>query len=121
MDLVLKGRGVRVTDHVRRSVEHRLGKLEKLHRRPARVEVEVIEASPRIDGGHRVEVAYSAGRKTFRAGGSGRDVDAALDQVAERLERQMATYRGKLRNRLIRGGNRLKSPRTSSGTPRSSE
>ena len=121
MDLVLKGRGVRITDQIRRSTEHKLTKLERLHRRPARVEVEVIEANPRIDGGHHVEVAYATGRATFRAQGSGRDIESALDQVADRLERQMSTYRGKLRARLTRGTNRLQSPRTSSHSPRTSE
>ena len=120
MDLVVKGRGVRVGDDLRRAAERKLGKLERLHRRPARVEVEVTEASPRIDGGHRVEAAYSTGRRTFRAEGTGRDVEAALDQVAERLERQLVSYRGKLRSRLIRGGNRLQSGRTSPEGPRPS-
>ena len=117
MELVVKGRGVRVTEDLRRSAERRLAKLERLHRRPARVELEIIQENPRIDGGHRVDAAYSAGRRTFRAEGTGRDVEAAIDQVAERLERQLSTYRGKLRSRLTRQGNRLQSPRTSSEEP----
>lgn len=110
MDLVVKGRGVRVSDDLRRSAERHFAKLERLHRRAARVEVEVIQENPRIDGGHRVDVSYSAGRRTFRAEGAGRDVEAALDQVVDRLERQLSTYRGKLRARLTRRGNRLQSP-----------
>ena len=121
MDLVVKGRGVRVSDDLRHAAERKLSKLERMHRRPARAEVEVIEANPRIDGGHRVEVAYFAGRKTFRAEGTGRDVEAALDQVTDRLERQIVSYRGRLRSRLIRRGNRLQSPRTSSEGPGTSE
>jgi len=114
MDLRLKGRGVRITDNVRRTAEHKLAKLERLDPRVVRVEVEIIgDLNPRIDGGHRVEVAFQSGRRTFRASGAGRDVESALDQVVERLERQLSKYRGKLRNRLFRRVNRLQSPRTS--------
>jgi len=121
MDLVLKARGLRITDQLRRSAEHKLAKLERLHRLPARVEVEVIEENPRIDGGHRVDVSYSTGRRTFRAEGAGRDVDTALDQVAERLERQLSTYRSKRRQRLTGRGYRLQSTRTSSEASGTSE
>jgi ribosome-associated translation inhibitor RaiA len=40
-------------------------------------------------------------------------VDSALDQVLQRLERQISTHKGKLRNRLNRRANRLQSPGTS--------
>jgi ribosomal subunit interface protein len=115
MDLVLKGRGTRLSDQVRRLAEHKLAKLERLNRRVSRVEVEIIEEhNPRLgDGSHRVEVACDAGRRVFRAQGVGTDVDSALDQVVERLERQMSTYRGKLRDRLTGRANRLHSRRTS--------
>jgi ribosome-associated translation inhibitor RaiA len=39
----------------------------------------------------------------FRATGSGHDVDTALDQVIERLERQINSHRGKLRDRRQAG------------------
>ncbi len=114
MDLVLKGRGVRITDQVRRTAEHKLAKIERLEPRLIRMEVELIEErNPRIDGHHRVEVACQAGRRRFRAQGAGPDVESALDQVIERLERQIESRRGKLRGRWTRKGNRLQSPRTS--------
>src|SRR5881628_2346726 len=100
MDLVLKGRGVRITDQIRRMAEHKLGKLARIDPRVRRLEVEVTkEPNPRIDGGHRVEVACSTGRRVFRAEAAGEDVASALDQVTRRLERQITSYRGKLRDR----------------------
>jgi putative sigma-54 modulation protein len=109
MDVVLKGRGIRITDQLRRTVEHKLAKLERLNRRAIRVEVEIIEEhNPRI-GGHRVEVACFTARKTYRAEGGGEDVTSALDQAAQRLKRQMSSYRGRLRDRLVRRSNRLQS------------
>ncbi|TLZ53556.1 MAG: ribosome-associated translation inhibitor RaiA [Methanobacteriota archaeon] len=100
MDLVLKGRGVRITDQIRRTAEHKLGKLSRLDPKVTRLEVEVTkEPNPRIDGGHRVEVACTTPRRVFRAEAAGEDVATALDQVLKRLERQILSYRGKLRRR----------------------
>jgi ribosomal subunit interface protein len=100
MEVVLKGRGIRITDQMRRVAEHKLGKLERLAPRVRRLEVEIIgEHNPRIDGSHRVEVSADASRKVFRAEGAGKDVETALDQVVERLEKQISSYQGKLRNR----------------------
>jgi len=122
MDLVLKGRGIRITDQIRRAAEHKLEKIERLDSQVARVEVEVIEEhNPRVgDGSHRVEIACATRKRTLRVQGSGRDVDSAMDQAIDRLQRQISTYRGKLRNRLIGRANRLQS-RTSPEGPGTSE
>jgi putative sigma-54 modulation protein len=99
MDLIVKGRGVRVTEQVKRAAQHKLAKTARLYPRVLRLEVEIIdEGNPRIDGGHRVAIACHTARRVFRAEGSGRDVEAALDQVVERLERQMSEYKDKVRN-----------------------
>ena len=104
MDLILKGRGVRITDQIRKVAEHKLSKIERIDPRVRRVEVEIIgEHNPRIDGSHRVEVTCDSARHVFRAHGAGRDVNTALDQVVDRLERQMASRRGRLRNRRAAG------------------
>ena len=104
MELILKGRGVRITDQMRKVAEHKLSKIERLDPRVRRLEVEIIEErNPRIDGSHRVEVTCDSSRHVFHAHGAGRDVNSALDQVVERLERQMATRRGRLRNRRAAG------------------
>jgi ribosomal subunit interface protein len=104
VDLVLKGRGVRITDQIWKTAEHKTAKIERLEPRIRRVVIEVIqEHNPRIDGSHRVEVACDTARHVFRATGSGRDVDTALDQVVERLERQITRHRGKLRDRRQAG------------------
>jgi ribosomal subunit interface protein len=122
MDLVLKGRGVRISDQIRRTAEHKLGKIARLDPRATRLEIEITqEHNPRIGASHRVQVAWASRRRTFRAEGSGPDIDSALDQVSDRLERQITSYRGKLRNRLFRRANRLESPRTSPEESGSSE
>jgi len=91
VDLVLKGRGVRITDQIRKSAEHKTAKIGRLEPRVRRMEIELtLEHNPRIIGSHRVEVACDTD-------------DTALDQVIERLERQIARHRGKLRDRRQAG------------------
>ncbi|HCO02821.1 MAG TPA: ribosome-associated translation inhibitor RaiA [Actinobacteria bacterium] len=116
MDLILKGRGMRVTDRIRETAEHKLSKLERLDHAVSRIEVELIEEhNPRLGANHhRVEVACVSRRRTYRAEAAGRDVDSALAEVADRLERQISTQRGKLRHRLTRRPDGLQSSRTSS-------
>lgn len=110
MDVLLKGRGIKVTDRMRELAGERLRRLERHDPRVSRVELEVIaEPTPRIEGGFRVEAACETRRRVVRAHGSGPDVDAAFEQVAARLDRQLARYRGKLRSYLSRRGDRLQS------------
>jgi ribosomal subunit interface protein len=112
VDVIVKGRGARITDQVRRMAEHKLAKLARFDPRVRRVEVEIIdEGNPRIDGGHRVEVACDSARTVFRAAGSGSDVESALDQAVQRLERQITAHRGKLRDRRHGAGRRQSEPR----------
>ena len=110
MELSLRGRGVDITDQLRKTTQHKLAKLARLDPRALRVEVEVIsERNPRLDGAKRVEAAVHSARHTVRASAQARDAPAALDQVVERLERQIRDRRAKRRPRL--GGNRLASGR----------
>jgi ribosomal subunit interface protein len=121
VDLVLRGRGFRITAPVRRVAEHKLAKVSRFDSRASRMEVEIFEENPRIDGGYRVEVACFSGRKTFRAEATGSDVTSALDRVVERLERQITSHRGKLRARSLGRSNRIQSPGTSAKGARNPE
>jgi ribosomal subunit interface protein len=114
MDLFVKGRGTRITDQMRSVVEHKLARLERMEPRATRVEIEVIsEKNPRMGGKKRVEAALATPRKTFRAHAEASDVDSALDQLAEKLERQLRDHRTKRRTRLMTGASRVKSAQVS--------
>jgi ribosomal subunit interface protein len=104
MELVVKGRGIRLTEPMRRKAEAKLSRITRIDPKVSRLEVEVVlEHNPRIDGNHRVEVACTRGRGVFRAHAAGQDLDGALDQVIARLERQLISYRGRLRARRQAG------------------
>ena len=110
MELLLKGRHLRVPEAVRRAAEHKLAKLERIEPRILSLEVELIEEqNPSIPQRCRVEVACRTPRHTFRAEGAAKEFEAALDVVVERLEQQLHHYRGKRRDRLTRGANKLQS------------
>ena len=69
MDLVLKARGVRITDQVRRVTEQKLTKLERLEPRVSRVEVELIEerASALVDARRDYRRSSCRARMSARA------------------------------------------------------
>jgi ribosomal subunit interface protein len=110
VEVVLKGRGYRISDHIRDVADHKLAKLSRLEPRSVRIEVEIIsEKNPRLDGAKRIEAALEIPRRTFRAHAENHEVESALDELVQRLERQIRDYHGKKRTELKHGGNRLKS------------
>jgi ribosomal subunit interface protein len=116
MDLVVKGRGKRVSSQTRQQIERRVARLVRLEPRIQRIEVELIqEHNRRVNGGHRVEMACWLTRRTFRASSTGSDVDAALEGVIERLERQLTDEHGRRRTRRVTGANRVKSDEKAAG------
>ncbi len=110
MDLVLNGRGAEITDRIREVARHKLARLERMEPRVTRLQVEIIsERNPRLGGAHRVEAAFDTPRRTFRAHAEASDVEAALDVLVEKLERQIRDHREKRRTKLIAGASRVKS------------
>lgn len=100
MDLVVRGRGTRVDERTKEWLEHKLAKLTRLDHRIDRIEVEVTrESSERIGGGHRLEASARSGRTTYRAHAIGDGVEAALDSLIKRMERQISDNHSKRLNR----------------------
>ena len=110
MDLVVKGIGGKDSGTHRRKLEDKFAKLERHEPRLLWAEVRLTwESNPRVDGGHHVEASCSNSHKTFHAKSSGASLETAIDQVVERLDRQMADHDNKRRRKLIEGANRVKS------------
>ena len=104
MELAFKARGTRVTDGIREAAGHKLQRLARMEPRATLVEIEItLERNPRLHGTYRVDGVLSIPRKTFRAQGEGPDVPTALDQLAERLERQVRDHHSRRRARPGRG------------------
>ena len=110
MDLTYTGRGLQVTDEMRDAAAHKLGRLERMEPRAVRLDLEIInEHHPAPDALKRIEAALHTPRKTFRAHAEARDVLSALDDVVERLERQLRDHHGKRRTLLHRGNGGIES------------
>jgi len=104
MDMTFTGRGVAVTDELRSQAQHKLAPLERMEPRLTGVDLEFInEHHPKPDGLKRVEAALRIPRKTFRAHAEAWDVPSAIDEVKEKLERQLRDHHGR-RRAVYRGG-----------------
>jgi ribosomal subunit interface protein len=104
MELTCTGRGIHVTEEMRRSAEHKLGRVERLEPRSVRLDVEVVvEKNPRLAHMKRLEASLVTPRKTYRAHAEDPEFANALDVLARRLERQVRDHREKRRTRVLSG------------------
>ena len=111
MELVVKGRGLRITEPIRRNAQLGAEKLTRLEPRALRLEIELgSERSPRLDGIKRLDGILEAPRRTFRASASGPDAEVVLEQVLDKLERQLRDHLDRRKKRVHDRTDRLKSP-----------
>jgi putative sigma-54 modulation protein len=114
MRLEVKGKNVEVSDAVRAYAEEKLGKLERQLNGETVVELELWEErNPSIAASHVAEGTVWTKGPVLRARESSPDVKASIDQLADKLERQVKRYREKRRG----GGRRAGSEQQDNGTP----
>jgi ribosomal subunit interface protein len=122
MDVTYTGRGLQVTDEMREAATHKLGRLERMEPRAVRLDLEISnEHHPAPDALKRIEARLHTPRKTFRAHAEASDVPTALDDVVERLERQLRDHHGKRRTLLHRGTGGIESAHPSEAPADTSE
>jgi ribosome hibernation promoting factor len=96
--LQVKGRNVEVTDSIRQYAEEKLGKLERQLADPTRVELELaVERNPSISANHVAEATIWTKGPVLRAREASADHKASIDQLVDKLERQVKRYREKRR------------------------
>jgi putative sigma-54 modulation protein len=99
MRLQVKGRNVEVSESIRNYAEAKLGKLERLVNDPTRVELELaVEKNPSIAANHVAEATVWTKGPVLRARESSADMKASIDQLVDKLERQVKRYRQKRRS-----------------------
>ncbi|HZN42608.1 MAG TPA: ribosome-associated translation inhibitor RaiA [Actinomycetota bacterium] len=119
MDLTFTGRGVPVSEDIREQAAHKLARLERLEPRTTRIDLELVaEHHPAPDGLKMIKAALLIPRKTFRAHAEADDLRTALDDVAEKLERQLRDHHGRKLRRSHRG---VRFPRGSASPPDGAE
>jgi putative sigma-54 modulation protein len=100
MRLQVKGKNVEVSDSIREYAEKKLAKLERQLADPTQIELELaVEQNPSIAAHHIAEATIWTKGPTLRARESAEDVRASIDQLVDKLERQVVRYREKKQRR----------------------
>ena len=96
MQLTVKGKNTTVPEKVRTRTERKLAKLQRFDDRILAMDVEFSEErNPRVADPHRVEVTLTTRSGLVRAHANATDPAAAVDQVIDRLERQVKKLKGR--------------------------
>jgi putative sigma-54 modulation protein len=104
MRLQVKGKNVEVSDTIRRYAEEKMGKLNRQLHALAEVELELrVEKNPSIAANQVAEVTVWTKGPTLRVTEASSDMKASIDQLTEKLLRQVEHVRGKRRGRQARG------------------
>jgi putative sigma-54 modulation protein len=99
MQFQVKGRNLEVSDAIRNYAEAKLGKLERQLKDP-RVELELaVERNPSIAANHVAEATIWTKGPVLRAREASSDMRASIDQLVDKLERQVTRYKRKGRDR----------------------
>jgi putative sigma-54 modulation protein len=94
MRLQVKGKNVEVTPSIREYAERKLMKLSKQLAEQTQVEVELSEQrNPSIAASHVAEATIFTKGPTLRAREASPDMRASIDQLVDKLERQVKRYR----------------------------
>src|SRR6266550_5541844 len=98
MRLQVKGKNVEVSDTIRRYAEEKMRKLNRQLHDLAEVELELrVEKNPSIADNQVAEVTVRTKGPTLRVTEASADMKASIDQLTEKLTRQIDHVRGKQR------------------------
>jgi putative sigma-54 modulation protein len=93
MRLQVKGKNVEVSQSIREYAESKLARLAKQLAEPTQVELELSEEkNPSIPASQVAEGTIFTKGPTIRAREASPDIRASIDQLAEKLERQVKRY-----------------------------
>src|SRR5881227_738929 len=103
MRLQVKGRNLEISEQIRQYAEEKMGKLDRIVSDPTRVELELaVEKNPSISANHVAEATVWTKGPVLRAREASADMRASIDQLVDKLERQVQRYRQKRRRRSAR-------------------
>jgi len=100
VNLVIKGRNMAVTDALDDYISDKIGRLSRYVWDGARCEVEVsTEKNPSIADNQVAEATIFTRGPVIRAREASADMYTSIDLLADKLERQVKKYRGKIKAR----------------------
>ena len=96
MRLEVKGRNVEVNDSIRRYAEEKLDRIERQLPEETQIEVELaLETNPSISQDHIAEATVWTKGSTLRVRETSSAFETSIDQLSDKLERQVKRYREK--------------------------
>jgi putative sigma-54 modulation protein len=96
MQVTVKGKNTAVPEQLRAHAQHKLAKVQRFDDRILAMDVEFSEErNPRVADAHKVEVTVTTKSRLVRAQARAADPAAAVDQVIDRLERQIKKLKGR--------------------------
>jgi putative sigma-54 modulation protein len=96
MQLHVKGKNLEVSDSIRSYAERKLAKLDKQVHELTRIEVELaVEKNPSVPENQVAEATVWMKGHTLRAREATRDMKASIDELTEKLLRQVREERDK--------------------------
>jgi len=100
MQLHVKGKNLEVSDSIRSYAERKLSKLDKQVHELTRIEVELaVEKNPSVAANQVAEATVWLKGHTLRAREATRDMKASIDELTEKLLRQIKDERDKRTSR----------------------
>src|SRR5947208_15666696 len=104
MRLSVKGKNLEVSDSIRRYAEEKLGKLNRQLHELTQVELELcVEKNPSIALNQLAEATVWTKGPTLRAREASTDMKVSIDQLTDKLLKQVEHYRAKRSRRQARG------------------
>jgi putative sigma-54 modulation protein len=104
MRLHVKGKNVEVSESIRLYAEEKMRKLDRQLHELTEVELELsVEKNPSIAANQVAEATVRTKGPTLRVTEASTDMKASIDRLTEKLLRQVQNYRGKRRDRQVRG------------------
>lgn len=101
MQVTVRGKNIEVTDALRDYVERKLGRFQKYFYRPVTAQVALgVER-----GRHIVEITLPIDGFLLRGEEASEDMYASVDQVVDKLERQIHKFKTRINRKLRRDGN----------------
>jgi putative sigma-54 modulation protein len=96
MELQIKGRNLEVSETMREFAERKLAKLERQLRPATRIELELtVEKNPSVAANQVAEATVWLKGRTLRAREASRDMKASIDELTEKLQRELSELRDK--------------------------
>ena len=96
MELQIKGRNLEVSETMRTFAERKLAKLGRMVHDSTRVELELtVEKNPSVAANQVAEATVWLKGRTLRCREASRDMKASIDELIEKLQREVAELRDK--------------------------